>query len=640
MMRPLRFALLALLLPFAAAAADKSAPERIDVRDFFRHSEVNDIELSPTGEFLAVTVPQDDRTLLAVLRTEDKGIVAKWDYGANMHVVDVVWVNDERFLVRVAEKLGSFDRLVADSDVYAANADGTRRMQLTLGNTYEIVDLLPDDPRHILMQRTVERPNLFRVDVYTGRMSKVAVSPVESGGFAVDHEGKVRYAIGQNEDLQLETWRRYGDDWSKVAIVDGMSGGSQVPAGFTADNRGVYMLVSEKGEPRRLMLLDPETGKEQELFSHPSADIEQLIWSHDEKRLLGVSYQPDFPRKKYFDGDDEETALLASLDLSFPDQNVRITSATRDGRYVLAWVGSDVDPGRAFLYDRKLQKATYLLSARPWIDPAKMAKMKPIRVTARDGMVLNGYLTLPPGSDGKNLPLIMHPHGGPHGPRDDWSFNPEVQFFANRGYAVLQINYRGSGGYGTAFTSAGYKKWGTAMQDDLTDSAKWAIEKGYADPQRLCIYGASYGGYAAMMSAAREPDLYKCAVGYVGVYSLPMMKRKGDIPESDWGQSFLDRVLPSSDADMKAQSPAYQVEKIRVPIMLVQGRKDRRVPIEQMEFFIDQLEKAGKKPEKVIVEDKEAHGFYDLDNNAELYPQMIEFFEKYIGAGASAAAPN
>ena len=624
--------LFAALLAFGGASA---AAAGIDVRDFFRHSEVNDIELSPTGEYLAVTVPQDDRTLLAVLRTADKGIVAKWDYGADMHVIDVVWVNDERFVVRVAEKLGSFDYLVQDAHVYAANADGSKRMQLTLGNTYEIVDLLEDDPRYILMQRTVERPNLFKVDVYTGRMTKVAVSPVESGGFAIDHEGRVRYAIGENEKLQLETWRREGDEWKKVAIVDALSGASQVPVGFTEDDKGVYMLSSEKGEPRRLLQLDPETGKETELFSNPVADVGGLIWSHDRRRLLGVSYEPDYPRKKYFDGDDEETALLASLDLSFADFAVEITSASRDGRYVLAWVYSDVDPGRAFLYDRKLSKATYLLSARPWIDPAKMAKMKPIRFKARDGLTINGYLTLPPDSDGKNLPMIVNPHGGPHGPRDDWRFNPEVQYFASRGYAVLQVNYRGSGGYGTDFMSAGYKQWGGAMQDDLTDAVRWAIGKGHADADRICIYGASYGGYAALMSVVREPQLYRCTVGYVGVYSLPMMNTKGDIPESEFGQSFLARVLPDGDAELRAQSPAYNAEKIGVPVMLVQGRKDRRVPIDQMEFLIDRMKDAGKAPEIVVIEDKEGHGFYDLDNNAELYPKMLGFFEKYIGAGGS-----
>jgi dipeptidyl aminopeptidase/acylaminoacyl peptidase len=621
------------LMSLAATATD------VDVRDFFRHSEVNDIELSPTGEFLAVTVPQDDRTLLAVLRTRDKGIVAKWDYGADMHVVAVDWVNPERFLVRVAEKTGSFDYMVGEPNLYAANADGSGRMTVEYGGTYELVDTLPKDDRYVLLQRTVERPNLFKMDVNSGRMTKVAVSPVESGGFAIDVDGRVRYAIGENKKLKLETWRRDGEEWTKLAEVDAMSGDAQVPVGFAPDDR-IYMRASRSGKPDRLLLLDPNSGEEQELFANPVVDAGRLIWSHDARRLLGVSYEPDFPRKKYFDGEDEETALLASLDLAFEDFAVDITSTTRDGNLLLARVYSDVDPGRFFLYDRKASKATYLLSSRPWIDPAQMAEMKPIALKARDGRELRGYLTLPPGVEGKALPLIVNPHGGPHGVRDDWGFNPEVQYFANRGYAVLQVNYRGSGGYGREFLSSGYKRWGTAMQDDLTDSVRWAIAQGIADPARVCIYGASYGGYAALMSVVREPDLYRCSIGYVGVYSLPLMKRKGDIPESEFGRAFLARVLPDTEAEMQAQSPAYHVDRITVPLMLVQGRKDRRVPIAQMEFLIDRLEDAGKAPELVVIEDKEGHGFYDLDNNAELYPKMLAFFEKYIGKGATAPASH
>ena len=257
--------------------------------------------------------------------------------------------------------------------------------------------------------------------------------------------------------------------------------------------------------------------------------------------------------------------------------------------------------------------------------------MKPVEVRTRDGKTLHGYLTLPKNSSGKNLPLIVNPHGGPHGVRDDWGFNPEVQLFANRGYAVLQMNFRGSGGYGNAFIRDGYRNWGTSMQDDLTDSVAWAVREGYVDKDRVCIYGASYGGYAALMSVVREPDLYQCTVGYVGVYSLPMMFAKGDIPNSRGGRNFQNDVLPQGNSAMQAYSPAYNVEKIKVPIMLVHGAKDQRVPIEQMNFLVKQLDAAGKQPEDIVVEDKEGHGFRDVKNNVNLYTRMLAFFDKHIG---------
>jgi dipeptidyl aminopeptidase/acylaminoacyl peptidase len=272
-----------------------------------------------------------------------------------------------------------------------------------------------------------------------------------------------------------------------------------------------------------------------------------------------------------------------------------------------------------------------------WIKPDEMSPMKPVQVRTRDGLVIHGYLTLPKGSNGKNLPLIVNPHGGPHGPRDEWGFNPEVQLFANRGYAVLQMNYRGSGGYGNAFEGKGYRKWGTTMQDDLTDSVKWAIGQGIADANRVCIYGASYGGYAALMSVVREPDLYKCTVGYVGVYDLDA-QRDADFMAHESGRNYLKDAYPLEKSERMAQSPAYGVERIKTPILLVHGEKDVRVPIKNMHFLVSQLAKVGKKPDDVIVEKKEAHGFRDLQNQVNLYTKMLAFFDKYIGPKPATAA--
>src|SRR5690606_19727883 len=288
-------------------------------------------------------------------------------------------------------------------------------------------------------------------------------------------------------------------------------------------------------------------------------------------------------------------------------------------------VYSDRDPGQVYLFDRKTGQARFLLASRDWIKPAQMSPMKPVQVKTRDGLVIHGYLTVPAGSDGKGLPLIVNPHGGPHGPRDEWGFNPEVQLLANRGYAVLQMNYRGSGGYGSSFESAGYRKWGTTMQDDLTDSVRWAIAQGIADPNRVCIYGASYGGYAALMSVVREPDLYKCTVGYVGVYDLAA-QYDAEFTASERGRNYLRDVYPPTAAERNQQSPAYGADRVNASILLVHCRKDFRVTINSMYFLISQLAKLGKKPDGWIVEKKEAHGFRVLDNNINLYTKMLAFF--------------
>lgn len=625
-------ALAVLALPATAAVRE------IPVEDFFRHPHFNEVELSPTGAYLAVTVPEGDRTLLAILSVRDKSVVSKWDFGAKRHAVSVDWLNEERFMVRVARKLGSLDFIVAEPDLLFSNADGTQRgVQPLIG--YGVVDLLEKDPKHILVARTVERSNLFRLNIYTGRLNKVAVTPMEYGQFVIDHDGNVRYAVGSPKDGKtLQTYRYNGPgDWTLLHEEDAMTGGMRAPFGFTADNQRIYMATSTATTPRGVVEFDPASGSERELFRHAFVDFGAPIWNAQGTELLGVSFMPDLPRKAYFDPDHAETRWLMNLDRAFPDHDVQITSRTRDGRLALARVSSDVDPGQAYLLDTETGQATFLLASRDWIKPAEMAPMKPVEITARDGLVLRGYLTVPRDSDGKGLPLVLNVHGGPHGPRDTWGFDPEAQFLANRGYAVLQVNYRGSGGYGQAFQAAGYRKWGTTMQDDLTDSVRWAFEQGISAPGKVCIYGGSYGGYAALMSIVREPDLYACSIGYVGVYSLPLMHKDGDIPETESGRNFQKRVLPESEAEQRAQSPAYNVDRIKTPLMLVHGAKDMRVPISQYDFLMKQLAAAGKAPEDTVVEKKEGHGFYDVKNRVNLYTRMQAFLDRHIGKRAASA---
>ena len=352
--------------------------------------------------------------------------------------------------------------------------------------------------------------------------------------------------------------------------------------------------------------------------------------------MLGVTYEDGIPKNEYFDKDDAETKLLMSLDAAFPDQIVDVTSQTRDGHFALVHARSDVDPGRFYLFDTQAKKATFLLAGRSWIDPDQMSQMEPITVTARDGLALHGYLTVPHSSNGKNMPMVVFVHGGPMA-RDDWRFDPIVQFIASRGYAVLQMNYRGSSGYGDKFLEMGYKHWGTTMQDDLTDSVKSVISQGLVNKDRVCIFGGSYGGYAALMSPEREPDLYKCTIGYAGVYSLPMEVQKSDTGTVKSGRTYFKNAYPESLAGQQAQSPSYNVDKLKIPVMLVHGGVDKRVPIAQMHFLIEQMAKAGKKPEIVLVKDKEAHGFRDPDNNIELYTKLQAFLAEHIGVGANDA---
>lgn len=613
-----------------AAHAQYTAGSDVPVRDFFRHAEFTSVSLSLDGKHLAVTVPEDDRTLLAVLSVDDRNLVGKWDYGENMHIQNVYWVNNERIVFQVAEKLGSFDFRVQVRDLYASNIDGTGRVDIPNGNTYRIIDRVQGQPTMLWVERSIDDAFLFRLDTEDGRVLGEAVVDIDSGSFLLDHDDNVRYAVGMMEDRRIRTLRRDGEEW--VTVHETTETGSQLqPLGFHADNERVYFRVTDEGEPARVVLRDPETGEQQTVSENETVDPAGLIWSHDDRHLLAVRYEDGLPSYDIVSPDHPQTRLIVGLIRAFPEHAVNFSNMSEDGSKIVFRVYSDMDPGSFYLYDLDTGEAIYLLSNRNWIDPEQMSPMRPVRYTARDGRQIHGYLTVPKGLDAENLPLVLLVHGGPHGIRDFWGFDPQVQFLASRGYAVLQPNYRGSGGYGQEFRTTGYRNWGTTMQDDLTDAVHWAVEEGIADPDRVCIFGASYGGYAALMSPVREPDLYRCTIGYVGVYSIPMMFSHGDIPGSRAGRNYQERILPETRAEQERQSPAYNVQRLKAPVMLVHGNKDERVPIQQMRFLVKQLEDAGKPPEVVVTERNEGHGFYDLDNNVNLYNKIQAFLDRHIG---------
>lgn len=631
-----------LILAFALAATLLSMQvhaRKIPIQDFFKDPEFTNVSLSPTGEYITVSVPQEDRTILAAFRVSDMSLVGKWNYGESRHIDRVRWVNDKRFFMYVTRKVGRFDFRVGTPDVYASNIDGSGRKDIPNGGIYEIVDTLDDEPNRILVARSLDSAFLFKMDVDDGRTTNVASAPVDHGTFVVDHDQQVRYAVGESNKNEFVVLRREGSGWKEIHRSK-MGDARRQPLGFAPDNQQVVFSVSEKGEAAKLVLFNPDTGAETPFSSNPNVEASNVLMSSDGKEIVAVEYLDGQPHYDFVNKTRDEAKVYAGLINSFPDHAVSIRGISKDGRYVLFTAYSDVDPGSYYLFDRQGGKAKFLLSAREWIKPEEMSPMKPIVVTARDGTRLHGYLTIPRGSSGKNLPLVFHPHGGPHGPRDEWRFNPDVQFLANRGYAVLQLNFRGSGGYGSAFESKGYRNWGTTMIDDMTDAVRWTIREGVADKNRICTYGASYGGYAALQTVVREPGMYQCAIGYVGVYSLPLMFKDGDIPEHESGRNYLNRVMPQTLAEQQAQSAAYNVDRINIPVMLVQGGKDRRVPISQYNLLRDRLTEAGKPPEQTLVAEKEGHGFDKLENNVKLYTMMEAFLDKHIGSakGASRAA--
>lgn len=664
-MKWIHVALLAIVPVFACAEtaqtpAPASTPAQIPIEDFVRKPDIEAMAISPGGQYLAVKVPFEDTTVLFVIDRTKNQRTASIRAAANNVVDRFWWVNETRLVASVAEQLGGIDEPRPNGELYAINADGSGSMQLfgyrgaeEVGSRIKrggekryasafFIGRIPGGDKNILVQTFDWQnsegapPSVEMLDVYTGNTRRVGVGPKARSEFVADHRGRVRIATAPDEDLNPVLYVR-GEDGGEWRVFNDpkISKTYMTPRMFARDNRRLYVDVSRPDKPDALYRIDLESGAK-ELLYEGGADPGRLLLTPDEQDAYGVVTRDGKTAFHVFDAESPHARLALATQKAFPGQAALFGSFANDGKFGLVHVSSDRNPGDFYLFDTVKKNAEYIGSARKWIDPEQMAAMQPVRLKAGDGLELNGYLTLPRGSDGKNLPLIVNPHGGPHGPRDVWGFNPEVQLLASRGYAVLQLNFRGSGGYGADFERAGYRQWGLRMQDDLTDATRWAVQQGYADPKRLCLYGASYGGYAALQGVVREPKLYRCAIGYVGVYDLGLMYRDGDIPRSLYGRRYLQRVLGTDPADMRQRSPAGNVDRIEAALMLIAGGRDERVPIAQADALKDALD-GRKYPYEWLLKDKEGHGFYRTDNNVELYTKMLGFLERSFGRAETAA---
>lgn len=653
MTRGMKHGMWTLLLLSAAGTAGA----QVDVAAFIKKDAFGEIRLSPTGEYYAATVPLEDRTALAVVRRADNKLMSTFARGRNTHVDDFVWVNDQRLLMSIAEKFGTLDAPQPSGELYATNADGSGAELLVgyrvqgagLGTKIQpkkvepvaafLADELPGDDRSVVITvwpLTGEDPytRAEKMDVYSGRRTPVAKAPVRRAQFATDRNGEVRFALGAGADNVNKLYHRdaRGSEW-KLVNDERVSGRIETPLGFSEDNALAYLQVQSDAGPDAIVAWNPASGERREVLRDAVADPLKIIHRDGTTIPVGAVVMDGKQKSLFFDGASPQARMYRSLEAAFAGKSVYITSSTRDGRLVLVQVDAGHDPGDFFVFDTVAKKAEHLTSRRQWFDPEKMGQVKPVALQARDGTPLHGYLTLPPGRDGRGLPMVVMPHGGPFGIFDTWQFDTGAQMLAAAGYAVLQVNYRGSGNYGRAFQHAGAQQWGGAMQDDVTDATRWAIQQGIADAGRICIYGASYGAYAALMGAAREPSLYRCAAGYVGVYDLPAMFVSGDIQRRGSGETYL-REWIGDRAKLAALSPVNLADKIKVPVFLAAGGEDERAPIQHSRRMAAALGKAGV-PVETLYFDTEGHGFYTEPHQREYYAKLLAFLSRSLG-GAQA----
>jgi dipeptidyl aminopeptidase/acylaminoacyl peptidase len=472
--------------------------------------------------------------------------------------------------------------------------------------------------------------SLYDVDADNNVRHLIGDIGVDNMNFMVGPDGKAHYAYGRNNDYDYVVYHQQAGGWAKLGAAQ--IGGSFKPIYFTPDRQRIYASYDAGGGPTSLVEQDENGGNRKLLAASSFGSVDGIEWTPLPYQPFATTTATGIPTVAYIDANLPAAKLQRALSLKFPGNYVHFIDYSEDGGELLFSVSSDRDPGIYYLIDTQHYKVRALFAAAPWIDPSRMGERHPLQFKASDGLVLEAILTVPPGQEAANLPMVLLPHGGPIGVQDDWSFDELAQFIASRGYLVLQVNYRGSSGRGADFKEAGYLKWGTRIQPDLIDGVKWAIEQKYADPQRICVAGGSFGGYSAMMATIRAPGLFKCAVGYAGIYDLKMMYDKGDVRESKSGRSYLHTVIGKDDADLAANSPDKLADRIDVPVLLVHGEDDKRAPFAQAKAMRAALD-AAHKPYEWMSKPGEGHGFYKEENTVEFYNLLQAFLEKHIGKG-------
>ena len=634
------------------AAPYLHAAELISVADFAKRPKYSSISFSPDGDKFAAVQDSDGRANLTVGDLKASKLTRITSF-KTYDVGSYQWISNSRLVLSLYDsKKGLAEG--RGGGLFAINSDGSEAKELS--PTYERCEgeikicrqmrfarRIPGSEDEIVAtanDRDIRSADLYRLNTKTGRKILLTErAPGRVNRWLLDTQGVPRAAVTtEKSSLLEELWFRESAEapWRKISSANTVAARRIEPAAFDTD--GSLMVFSNLDSDNfQLYTLDTKTGKPATLVAkHALADLNdgRIIRTPNDFKPIGLEVRSDKPETAWFD--EKYAKIQALLDASLPKGNVNNFTILDNGKVaVYSW--SDRDPGQYLLYDPEKKQLEEVLRPRDWIQPDKMSPMTVVRYKARDGLEIPAYLTLPAGKPPKNLPLVAVIHGGPFGVRDEWAYEPDIQFLASRGYAVLQPNYRGSGGYGLKHYTSGFKQWGLTMQDDVTDGVKYLIAQGIVDPARVCIDGGSYGGYATLMALVKEPELFKCGIDEAGVSDLFWF---GELGYSDFNQgdsasadAFFAETLgnPSTDkAAMELNSPRKQAAKIKSPLMIIHAVRDQRVPFQHAEGMRDAMRAAGKEVEWVVYPD-EAHGFAKFENRVDRYNKIEAFLEKNIG---------
>ena len=585
--------------------------------------------ISPDGARLAYLAPAANGKLAIWVKTigkDDDKMVAS---DPKRPIRTYYWQPDSQHILWEQDKDGDENFQIFQTDI----ADGSSRDLTPFDGVRSGLDAVePTIPGVALIVMNKRDKNVFdeyRLDLRTGETTMIAQNPGDYQGFIADHKLQVRAAQEALPDGSTKILVRDADTGPfRVLATFSADDGFPQPQAFSADGKTLYVITSAGANAARLVAYDVATGTSKVIASDPTYDVGSAIFDPVTNALVGVAYERDRSDVEFFDP--AYRAAFARRRAAHPG-DISFTSTTRDGnRWVIMY---DVDDGAPwyYVYDRTTQQLTPLFTTRPALEKYKLAKMQPIKYAARDSLVIHGYLTLPVGVAPKNLPMVLVVHGGPWA-RDTWGYDPWAQWLANRGYAVLQVNFRGSTGYGKDFLNAGDRQWAGAMHTDLLDAVAWAVKEGYADPKRVAIFGGSYGGYATLAALAFSPTEFAAGIDLVGPSNLNTLL--ASIPPY-WAtfRAQFTRRMGDNEAFLNTQSPLFKADQIVRPLLIGQGAHDPRVNQRESDQIVAAMRKNGKPVEYIVFPD-EGHGFANPLNNLRFYAAAEAFLAKYLGGRA------
>lgn len=624
--------LLGLGLMPAITVAEDNLPPLIPRDVLFGNPERAGTQISPDGKYLSYLAADDKGVLQVWVRSRDKDDARKITNDPKRGIRQYYWAFDNKHVLYLQDTGGDENFHLYAVDVATGN---TRELTPHKGVRVQGVNLEDKYPNIVafqMNQRNKQVFDLYKLDLSTGKEELVETNPGNYLGYILDNDMQPRAAVAMNPmdgSQTLMVRDKAGAEWRKFRTWPSEEQGSAV--GFTADNQGIWMIGNHNANAMRLLKVDIASGKEEVIAEDSEFDLSGAFIDNKRKLPLAVSFEKARSEWKVLDNSIADDFKVLS---EVRRGDFEITSKTQDEQTWIVVYDADDGPATAYLYDRASKKATYLYSNNSKLEKVKLARMEPIEYKAQDGLLIRGYLTLPVGLEPKNLPTVLLVHGGPWA-RDGWGYNGLVQFLANRGYAVLQVNFRGSTGYGKQFLNAGNREWAAKMHQDLLDGVDYVVGKGYSNPKKVAIMGGSYGGYATLVGLTFTPDKFACGVDIVGPSNIVTLLKSIPPYWAPMKVMFTKRVgdLEKEESFLKERSPLFKVDKIKSPLLIGQGKNDPRVKQAESDQIYDAMKKASLPVQYVCYED-EGHGFQRPENRLHFFAITEKFLYEHLGGRA------